>query len=133
MNQYLLIAAMIAFFPLGALTGLYKLVPVIKRQYIPHRGTSKGLWIIVDTAETNWQSTVKHELEHTRQAWMLCIIGHSLLYVMSKSYRFWAEAKAYAKSVKAGRDLEDCAGALAGKYKLGISQKEAADRIRRYL
>lgn len=132
MNIYL-IAALFAFFPIGALTGLYKLVPVIKKQNIPHRGTSKGLWIIVDTADNNWQSTVAHELEHTRQAWLLCIFGHSFAYALSKAYRFWAEARAYAVSVKHGRDIDDAAGALASHYNLGITPAEAKYRIVRYL
>lgn len=58
---------------------------------------------------------------------------HGLLYLLVPSYKFHAEAEAYAVQVKNGADIDKMAYHLATWYGLGITQAEAKEKIQEYL
>lgn len=116
MDQLLILAAIFLTFPVLSFTPLYKLVPVINRPagyYKTKRGGAMGLVVFIEAGNVYQESILPHELEHVRQMWLTCFFGHAILYRLSKRYRLWSEARAFAVSVKNGRPLADCAYWLA--------------------
>jgi hypothetical protein len=81
------------------------------------------------------QGILAHELEHVRQ-WWCNPIGHGLMYLFIKSYRRWAEVRAYKIQLalppaNGGEHfLKHFAGALSTKYGLKISVEEAERLLR---
>ena len=72
----------------------------------------------------------EHEYEHVRQ-WYVTLTLHSPLYLLSRRYRRWSEARAYAKQVKADlSDLDLMAFRMTlPVYNLGITQEQARIEI----
>jgi len=75
-----------------------------------------------------------HEYEHVRQ-WYLTLGLHGVFYLVSRKYRMWSEAKAYAKQTKDDlSDLDTMAYRMSlPVYKLGITQDQAKLEIMRHL
>jgi len=79
-----------------------------------------------------------HELEHVKQGWCLLFVFHILLYRYSRSYRQWAEVKAYRKQMlypmydgKTYMDLGSAARWLMlPKYDLGLTHEQALAAMR---
>lgn len=71
-----------------------------------------------------------HEMEHRRQ-WMATLGFHSLLYLLLKPYRQWAEVRAYRIQLSyppaSNQDTyrRKYAGFISHKYGLDISEDEA--------
>lgn len=77
-----------------------------------------------------------HELEHVRQWWVTLTL-HSFLYLFSRRYRLWAEAKAYRKQMRHVNSnghrmtLDEAAEKLCKpRYKLNLSHGEAVGVLR---
>ncbi len=74
----------------------------------------------------------EHELEHVRQ-WWITLGVHSLLYLLVRRYRLWAEVQAYRAQME-HRDrhggyltIEAAAARLANpRYRLGLTVDQAA-------
>lgn len=76
---------------------------------------------------------LKHELEHVRQFW-ITLGMHGLLYLFSRRYRLWSEAKAYAVQVRYGADLDWMARNLCMPvYSLNITPERARSEILKYM
>ena len=77
---------------------------------------------------------LKHELQHVKQ-WFATLGLHSLLYLVSKRYRQWAEVQAYRAQMRWPdrngycMDIDYAAELLATKYDLGISTDEAKELL----
>ncbi len=82
------------------------------------------------------EGILKHEAEHVRQWW--CTLGvHSLLYLLVKPYRLYAEVRAYREQLKyppATNHAEESrklyAGFISNDYGLDISVEEAENKLR---
>ena len=80
---------------------------------------------------------LRHEAEHVRQ-WR-CTLGlHSLLYLLVKSYRLYAEVRAYREQLKylpainhAEQSRKLYAGFITRDYGLDMSVEEAENKLRR--
>lgn len=76
-----------------------------------------------------------HEREHVRQ-WLFTLGVHPILYALSREYRMWSEAKAYAEQIRHPRAdgslmrLEEAAERMTrSMYRLGITQDQAEQAI----
>jgi hypothetical protein len=110
MHYLLILLAPIA--PVLALLGVHrKLVPVFYKSGLKVRGNANGIRILVANGIHWQQSTVEHEYEHIRQAWMAFLFGY-WFFGWIKPYNRWRETKAYAVSVKHGLPIENAANSL---------------------
>lgn len=77
-----------------------------------------------------------HELEHVRQWWVTLGL-HSILYLLSRRYRAWAEARAYAAQIDATDEahwtVAKAAAVMARGYDLRMTDVQCAALIRRYI
>ena len=73
-----------------------------------------------------------HELEHVKQAFKGLLIGHVLLYALSKKYRLKCEVEAYREqSLHYSNDrIPLFANFIANGYNLKVSREEAESMIR---
>lgn len=74
-----------------------------------------------------------HEYEHVRQ-WYVTLGLHSVLYLTSRRYRQWSEARAYAEQVRRGASLAAMAKRLCAKrYRLNITEERAEALILKHI
>ena len=97
-------------------------------------GVANGPVIRILKSHKHDKKLYDHEYEHVRQ-WYVTLGLHSFLYHMSRKYRMWSEAKAYAKQVKPDlSDLDIMAYRMSlPVYNLGITRSEAKLKILRFL
>jgi len=97
-------------------------------------GVANGPVIRILKSHKHDKKLYDHEYEHVRQ-WYVTLGLHSFLYHISRKYRMWSEAKAYAKQTKDDlSDLETMAYRMTlPVYKLGITQNQAKLEIMRHL
>ena len=109
---------------------------VVYTRLLPERkaGLTIGPLVLIQTRYRGDTGLLAHELEHARQFWVTFGL-HLVLYPLSRHYRLWAEAVAFAKQVRPDRsDLDAMAERLArDSYRLGITSYEARRMIERYL
>ena len=95
-------------------------------------GYSRAWSVRIRPAYKNDKGLEAHEVEHVRQ-WWYSLGFSSILYLMSKRFRLWAEVKCYKVQLEytADRDLARRAYALrlAAHYNLGITVSEALDAL----
>ena len=100
-------------------------------------GCANAFVIRIRPEYKNDEGILRHEAEHVRQWW--CTLGlHSLLYLLVKSYRLYAEVRAYREQLKylpAINHVEQSrklyAGFISRDYGLDISVEEAENKLRR--
>lgn len=105
-----------ALMALLAITGLHRyFIPVVERDGLRARGSKVPFVILIRKGldAEGRKETLAHERRHVWQGWVLPPLTSGLLYLLSPWCRRWMEAQAYAESYKCGRDLHDCARALA--------------------
>ena len=91
-------------------------------------GQAKGPVIKIRPAYKDDVGLLAHEVEHVRHWW--CSLGFSsILYLLSKRFRLWAEVKCYKVQLEYAADRElarrSFALRLATHYNLGITVGEA--------
>jgi len=95
-------------------------------------GCANGPVIRIRPAYKNDKGLLFHEIEHIRH-WWYSLGFSSILYLLSKRFRLWAEVKCYKVQLEyaADRDLarRTYALRLAAHYNLGISVSEALDAL----
>ena len=71
------------------------------------------------------EGILQHELTHVKQAYRLLLIGHAMLYIFSKRYRYAAEVEAYKAqlrhSVLWDSDRNRFAEFICTRYRLDVS------------
>ncbi len=94
-------------------------------------GEARGPVIRIRTKYRQDEGIHAHELEHVRQWWVTLGI-HSLLYLVVRRYRLWAEVQAYREQMRhqdrhgGYLSLESAAARLANpRYRLGITIDQA--------
>ena len=109
---------------------------VVYTRLLPERkaGLTIGPLVLIQTRYRGDKGLLAHEMEHARQFWVTFGL-HLILYPLSRHYRLWAEAVAFARQAKPDRsDLDAMAERLArASYRLGITRHEARRHIERYL
>lgn len=111
---------------------------------------ARQFWFVVQHRPDTSEMTMKHELIHVWQFWIVgCLFAiplaiftwpfwfvgyfmHNVLMGVSKLYRKHMEAMAFAASVHHGATLEGAAQVLTEYYKLGITEFEASKLIKKY-
>ena len=69
-----------------------------------------------------------HEVTHVEQAYRLLFLLHSVLYLLSRKYRLWAEVQAYRRQIAfygQPASIDFAVDALVSKYDLNITVEEA--------
>jgi len=109
---------------------------ILYTRLLPERkaGMAIGPLVLIQRRYKGDAGLLAHELEHARQFWITFGL-HLILYPLSRHYRLWAEAVAFARQVKPDRsDLDAMAERLARScYRLNITRYEARRMIERYL
>jgi hypothetical protein len=91
-------------------------------------GKGFGFWILVLEQYRTDRGLHEHELEHCEQALLTLLVGHKLLYWLSRRYRLLAEVQAYRRQIAAygaGASIEFAVQFLATRYDLQITEAEA--------
>jgi len=95
-------------------------------------GYSRAWFVRIRPAHKNDKGLEAHEAEHVRH-WWYSLGFSSILYLLSKRFRLWAEVKCYKVQLEyaADRDLARRVYALrlAAHYNLGITISEALDAL----
>ena len=82
------------------------------------------------------EQSLEHEYVHIYQRWQSLFLIHILLKLVSKKYKIYVEASAFAVSVKVGLSLEVAANSLAKAKSyadIGLTPEKAEKEIRKYL
>ena len=100
----------------------------------PFVGKAHGPVILIRRDRRHDHRLWAHEYEHVRQ-WYLTLGLHPLLYVLSRRYRIWAEARGYARQARSDRsDLPQMARLMAHPvYRLRLTPDACQRRIERYM
>lgn len=101
-------------------------------------GFTSGLTIEInkEISAADKAQTLEHEYVHIYQRIQLLWIIHVLLKLVSRRYRIYVEASAFAVSVRAGLSMDRAARGLAtspGYQDLGLTSAKAEKEIRKYL
>jgi len=94
-------------------------------------GYSRAWFIRIRPIHKDDVGLLEHEIEHVRQWWVTLGIS-SIMYLLSKRYRLWAEVKAYKVQLRHPPATEDTnryrkiyAYRLVVHYKISITEEEA--------
>jgi len=95
-------------------------------------GVANGPFIRICRDYKDDEGLLKHETQHCLQ-WWITLGLHSILYLLSKQYKLWAETSAYKRQLKyppaSLGDVEKYrsiyAEFIATRYNLNITQAEA--------
>lgn len=97
-------------------------------------GITLGPVILIRPKYRDDTGLMKHELTHVKQ-WAYSLGLFPILYLVSKTYRKWAEACAFREQMQWSNkngtvlSLDRAAEYLSGNYKLGITVEEARTYI----
>jgi hypothetical protein len=98
-------------------------------------GYAKAWFIRLRPKYREDKGILEHEKCHVRQ-WFFTLGSHSLLYLLVKPYRLWAEVQAYREQLDWPPALLDrpkyldlYAGFISTRYKLDITKEEAKKRL----
>jgi len=91
-------------------------------------GYSRAWFIRIRPEYKEDKGLLAHEIEHTRH-WWYSLGFSSILYLLSKRFRLWAEVQCYKVQLEYAADREEARRAyalrLAAHYTLGITVSEA--------
>ena len=92
-------------------------------------GATRGCVIFIRPAYKHDKPLYEHEYTHVKQ-WYMTLGLFGIFYKLSKRFRLWAEANAYAVQVNHGADIDLMADYLSTNYGLGITADEAKKAIK---
>lgn len=88
-------------------------------------GFTRGPVILIRPEYRADEGLYRHELEHVRQ-WFATLGVHSVLYLVSRRYRLWAEVAAYKVQLKFAPENDRLfAWFIAENHDLSITQEDA--------